>query len=386
MEKEKHHISREAADITLRRVKKYEDLDASTEEERERIFKEKTLELWDRFVVHGVLNSQTGRIDTFTDLDGRGALGLLRRAGILDPKNYVVYSRAVEKKPYRSEIMMKTVEGQSPARKKSHKILSYVAAGETLPGAIHLDTGNKEGVISDEDASAFFDHHGPKSGLDSSATKKVYETLLSLGLLEQDEALEKTVEFITMMDNGTFPEMEKYFMSFHQTVLGLERYIRFESLYQFFKDVHQPADLLSYQELKKYGLDKASEKQEFLQEKAKQEFRQLERDGFLIGTKVGGKALIVVGRRFSGGYLGAKHFGAKVYIIWSPAEGSFFISNNEENLPLNLSQGENIRGKMWIKPRHDKEPLKISLKDIIGQVAAPDFIPQGELAEYLKNS
>ena len=35
MEKEKHHIHREAAEITLRRVKKYEDLNAPTNEERE---------------------------------------------------------------------------------------------------------------------------------------------------------------------------------------------------------------------------------------------------------------------------------------------------------------------------------------------------------------
>lgn len=182
-------------------------------------------------------------------------------SGLLDPKNYVVYSRAIEKKSDRSEITTKTVEGQSPVIQKKNKIINYVAAGETLPGMIHIDTGHREGIAVDEDASAFFDHHGPESGLDSSATKKVYEGLTSLGLLRKDDpSINKLVDFVTQIDNGTFPNAEKYFMNFHCTVLGLERFIQFPNLYRFFQDGHQPTDILSRAELRKYGLERGSEK------------------------------------------------------------------------------------------------------------------------------
>ncbi|MDP3729804.1 MAG: hypothetical protein Q8R26_03630 [bacterium] len=384
MNKEKE-ISRNAAEITLNRVEKYEQLDAPTPEEREEVFKKKTLELWDRFAVQGLFNPRTGRIDTFTDLDGRGALGLLRRAGILDPENYAIYNRTVEKKSDRSQVISKTVEGKSIVQKKTHKIISYVPAGETIPGAIHIDTGHRDGIVSDEDVSAFFDHHGPESGTDSSATRKVHEALTSLGLLEKDPLLEKAVSFITMIDNGTFPHAEKYFLDFHRTVLGLERFIQFEKLYQFFKDGHQSTDLLSPEELRKYGLDKGSEKQKAIEERSVEEFKQFEKNGFTIPTKNGGKALVAINRRFSGGYLGAAYFGAKVYVIWNPAKKNFFISNNEEGLALHLSQGRNIRGKMWIKPKYDPVPLKISLKEVIQQIAKPDFVPTKQLDEYLKN-
>lgn len=120
-----------------------------------------------------------------------------------------------------------------------------------------------------------------------------------------------------------------------------------------------------------------------IRKRAEEEYKLMNKDGFVINTKDGGKALIALNQKFSGGYLGAAYFGAKVYIIWNPAQNSFFISNNADRLKIDLAQGKNIRGKMWIKPPHDLEPIKISLNEVIGQIADPNFVPTGKLAEYL---
>ncbi|MDE2001667.1 MAG: hypothetical protein KGI60_03855 [Patescibacteria group bacterium] len=381
--KEKNYIPRQAAEVTLKRVKDYEDLNAPTEKEGEEILKKKTVELWDKFAVQGLFNPHTERIDSFTDLDGKGSLWLLRRAGILDPNNAAITTRVIEKKTDRSLITTKGTEDRSSETSRKRKTINYVAAGDTLPGMIHLDTGEREGVVSDEDASAFFDHHGPDSGLDSSATKKVYEALTSLGLLKRDPSLDRMVAFITQIDNGTFPYMETYFPVFHQTVLGLERFIQPQSLYQFFKDRHRPTDRLSNKDLERYGLTKGSEKQKKYEDAAKREFAEAQKNGFVIPTKDGGKALVSINKSFPGGYLGAGFYKCKLYIIWNPSQNNFFISNNTENLPLHLEQGKNIRGKMWIKSRGEEEPLRVTLQSVIDQVAQEGFVPTGALAEYL---
>ena len=83
---EKFQQSREAAKITFDKVSSWEELNAATLEEADKKFKEKTKETWNDFAVHGVLqfDKKEGKqvLKPFTDLDGMGALGILREAGI----------------------------------------------------------------------------------------------------------------------------------------------------------------------------------------------------------------------------------------------------------------------------------------------------------------
>lgn len=434
MEKPKYHnkekiAARNMAEVTLKRVGKYEDLAAADANDGEKLLREKTAELWRHFVVQGQITND-GVLPFAGDLDAKGSVFLLTQSGILSQKKFEVYERTIETKldiPHpRSEFKYRKNKGRtrkfaeeviSKSEKyedlnserleggikkfnkkeleirstpgwsldKDVKIITYVPAGQILVGGIHFDTGNKEGVVVDEDGTAYFDHHGKDSDLTSSATKNLYKGLVREGMLKSDRGMEKMVEFITQMDNGTFPHAETYFPVFDQTIIGLQRFIRPETLYKFFQEGNNPKKVLSAQEIKKLGLEEESKNQKKLQEATKEGFEKLKAEGFIVETKAGGKALININKNWSGDYLAAKYFKCDTYIIWSPEQQSFFVSNNEKGLEFNLPQGVNVRGKMWIKPRADGKPLEISLKDILSRIVPPDFKPQGKLAEYLES-
>ena len=123
-----------AKTIIPEEIKSWEGLNQSinqlAQEKKTPEFKEKILETWQEFAVSGVLQFDKKEdqlvLKTFTDLDGRCALGVLKEAGI------------------------------NPAD------LSYVKPGEYLKGAVNLDTGDKFGVVYEEPTyTLYFDHHAP---------------------------------------------------------------------------------------------------------------------------------------------------------------------------------------------------------------------------------
>jgi len=210
-DKEKYKSIRQAAEITLNKIKKWEELNADTEKEGDEKFKQKSRELWKNFVTHGRLrfDKKTGEpiIENHTDLDGKISIKLLNMAGFdVDEKN-----------------------------------IEYVAPGgqSKEPGKFHIDTGGKDGIVILKDGTVFIDHHGPGSDNNVSAAKFTYEILTGLGLLEKKKYLDDLVNFVTQVDNFKYPEEKKYFKNYFEnswrTLLGLYRMASADNLINFFK-------------------------------------------------------------------------------------------------------------------------------------------------------
>ena len=345
-------FSRKATDITLARIDNYKDLRAKTGQEGEKKFINQTRKAWKEFVVHGVIGAdkKTGKktILNYTDLDGKSSMALLKLAGI------------------------------------NTKDVEYVAPGEFVKGKINLDTGGRHGlVVEDDGKTVFMDHHADESGEDTSATKVVYEVINSLGLLKKEKHLDKLVEFVTQIDNCTYPDEEKYFKNSHKTILGLQRFIHIKHLLNFFKADRNPTEILQDSELKKMGLFRRSQTQKKAAESSLAELKKMETDGLIIPSDRYGKIAVDIGKKVKAGSDAAKAYGCGAYIIWSPKEKSFFISVKDE-LTDDFSQGKKIRNKMWIKPRNDEASLGVKLEEILNKMTDGKFQPVAELKEYME--
>jgi len=347
-------FSRKAAEITLARIDNFQDLWAETEQEGDKKFIEKTKKAWKEFVVHGVIGidkeTKEKTILNFTDLDGKCSLALLKLAGI----------------------NIKNVE--------------YVSPGEFKDGKINLDTGDRHGlVIEDEGKTVFMDHHGDGSGKDTSATKVVYDVLTDLELLKKEEYLNKLVDFVTQIDNKTYPDGKEHFKNSWQTIFGLQRFIQPKHLINFFKEGRDPSKKLSNEDLKKMGLSRRSKEQKDVVESSLFELKKMESKGLIIPSDYYGKIAVDVDKKVRGGFDAVKAFGCENYIIWAPEEKSFFISTTK---PLadefNLSQGKKVRDTMWIKPRQDGIPLTIKLQEILNEMTSGKLKPENKLKEFLE--
>jgi hypothetical protein len=345
-------LSRKAAEITLARIDNYQDLWAETEQEGDKKFIQKTREVWRDFVVHGMvgIDKKTKKkiLLNYTDLDGRCSLGLLKLAGL------------------------------------NTKDVTYVAPGEFRRGKINLDTGGRYGlVLEDRGKTVFMDHHASESGENTSTTKIAYEVLTNLGLLKKEKYLNKLVEFVTEVDNRSYPQAEKYFKDSWRTVLGLQRFIHFKHLLNFFKAGRKPTEILSKDDLKKFGLKKRSKEQKEIVESSWAELKKMESAGLIIPSDRYGKIAVDIGKKVKAGFDAARAYGCGGYIIWNPQEKSFFI-NTQDNLTDNFLQGKKVRQKIWIKPQDDKAHLTVKLKDILEKMTDGKLEPVGKLKEYLE--
>lgn len=336
--------SREAAKITLGRVNKYEELNADTQTDGDKKFNELTRKLWDKFAVHGIFlfNPKTKERDfkPETDLDGRSSLELLKLAGI-DTTN-----------------------------------VNYIKPGEIEKGRINLDTGNIYGVQYDQETdTAIFDHHGSESRPITSATEVVYKTLIDLDTLRvknfkkldivKDGTLEKLVDFVTKMDNGKFSTGE--FINSGKTIIGVQRHLDFDNLLKYFEEHNSPTDILTAEELERYGLKEPAEKQQKIVDEAMETLAKMENEGKTVDTKYG-SFVVNINNELKVGSSAAytRHDGI---INLTPGK-SFAVTMkngvfNEEALKKKLGenfQGKIIRGNMWIY--NESEPLKLNLEEI----------------------
>lgn len=327
--------SREASRLTLGRVDKYEELNAPSEKEADKVFAKKTRELWREFAVQRVFgeNKKTGELElkNRSDLDGNTAVSLLRLAGFKIPDQGI-----------------------------------FIPPSQTKEGAIHIDTGDKSGVVVEfDERTGYFDHHGPDPLNDTSATELVYKTLIEMKLLRPDPSLERLVEFVTQLDNKTFPDQAKHFFEQHHTLLGLAGYMSFKQLRKAFKEGKSPIGILSKEEIKTLGarVEESSHNLEGMIEAAQKRFPGLERDGFVVDSSLG-KLIIDINRTLPGGYDAARAFGADAYLMWNPESDSFFLSSHR-GIRQKISQGKIVRGTMMIKPRHNGEALSVYLGNIL---------------------
>lgn len=340
---EQHEYSHEASKITFNKISSWEELNATTLEEADEKFKEATKKYWKEFAVSGVLqfDPKGGKqiLRPFTDLDGRAALGVLRQAGI-DTSN-----------------------------------LTYVKPGEYLHGAINLDTGDRFGVLYEEPTyTAYFDHHEPGTKEVTSTAEIVYKTMVDLGMLEKSEAMDRLIKFVTDMDNRHLPSEE--FLRSSKTILGLQRDLTFVQLLSYFKERESPTEELAPEELEKYGLKEAAEKQQKVVDEAVATLERMEKEGKITDTEYG-KLVINVNNELKVGSSAAyvKYDG----IINFTPDKSFAVTLKEKNLrpeKIKLILGEKFRGKfvrdkMWIY--NEKEPPKLKLEDVAEGLAPQLF-------------
>lgn len=331
--------ARKGAGYVLESIDKFEELNAKTEEEGNNKFIEKVRELWGgNLVTHKT-----------PDLDAKSGIGIFKLAGV------------------------------------SAKNIEFVAKGDFVDGKINIDTGNQHGfTIEYEGKTIFMDHHTLYSGSDTSATKIAYEVLTSLGLLKKEDYLDKLVEFVTQADNKTFPDQGKYFKSSMLTVLGLERYIKFNNLLRFFKDGRSVTELLSSDDLEKYELLDGASKQKEIVDSSLATLKEMDRDGLIINSPRYGKIAVDLDKKVSGGFDAANYYGCGAYIIWSPKTNGFFITAINKHLEDSFSQGHKVRDTMWIKnSNQDPSPLLISLSEILNKLTDNNLNPTGKLADYL---
>jgi hypothetical protein len=251
---EKFQFSREAAKITFDKVSSWEELNAATLQEADKNFNKKIEETWKEFAVSGVLqfDKKEGKqvLQPFTDLDGRSALGILKESGI-DINN-----------------------------------LTYVRPGESVEGAINLDTGDKFGVIYDESTyTAYFDHHAKGTTKVTSTAEIVYQTMVELGKIKKSEAMDRLVDFVTKIDNRQFPPEE--FLKSAKTILGLQRDLDFDKLLSYFRDHVSPTEELTPEKFEQYGLKNSAEKQQKTVDEAMEILEKMEKEGKVINTKFG---------------------------------------------------------------------------------------------------
>ena len=328
--------SREAAEITLDKVSSWEDLNAVTLEKGDEKFSEKTKELWEDFAVHGILafDKEKGErvLKPFTDLDGNSAVGILKLAGV-------------------------NVEN-----------LTYVKPGESVEGAINMDTGDKFGVVYNEDEkhTAYFDHHEKQGKEISSATEVMYKTMIDLGMLEGSESMDRLVDFVNKIDNRKYAPEE--FLRSAKTILGLQRGLKFEQIVSYFEDHQSPTEELTPEEFQKYGLKQSAERQQKTVDEAMEKLEEMGKEGKVISTSYG-KVVINKGNELKVGASAAyvKYDG----IINMTPEKSFAVTFKERNIDEEALkeklgdkfQGKIIRGKMWIY--NGKEPLRLTTEDIV---------------------
>ena len=332
---EKFQFSHEASRITFDKVSSWEELNAATLEEADKNFNKKIEETWKEFAVSGVLqfNKKEGKqvLQPFTDLDGRSALGILKKAGI-DTSNLI-----------------------------------YVRPGESLKGAINLDTGDKFGVVYDESTyTAYFDHHAKETKEVTSTAEIVYKTMVELGKLEKSEAMDRLVDFVTKIDNRQFPPEE--FLKSAKTILGLQRDLDFDKIIAYFKDHKSPTEELTPEEFEKYGLKDSAEKQQKTVDESMKTLERMEKERKVIDTKYG-KIVVNEKNELKVG-ASAAYVKFDGIINFTPGK-SFAITLkekdfNENELRSKLGnkfQGKIIRGKMWLY--NEAEPLNIAKEELI---------------------
>ncbi|MBU2579109.1 hypothetical protein KKA09_03265 [Patescibacteria group bacterium] len=359
-------------------VKALEELKQKDPAKFEEEFRKISRETW-QFAFHGFLkkNPNTGKKTLSIDLDVKVCQGLFKKAGFKNIEN-----------------------------------AKYIAPGKSLPKYLNIDTSGNVG-IGVKGKIAHIDHHlwflGKK---DICAARWVYLALLSKGFLEKTPILNELTRLVSRMDRAEFFEIEDYFEQGHKAIAGLLYGVQFKQLYEFFTDaikeknaikekLKEDKDLtsgekeklekilkenpvvkiLSDKELESYNLLKASERQKENNKKSKKILEKLREDGFIIKTKFG-EVVIDIGKKIPCGYQAVRAYGCPGYVIYDSENNSFFITINKADLSnVDIEQGEVVRQTMKTHPPYLKEPLVVSLGEIIEKLGRK--IPEkGGLKEY----
>lgn len=331
----------------------------------------------EELVIHGdTFRNKEGQevISLKPDLDGRGAIFLLELAGV------------------------------------KYKKLTFVPKGESVAGSFNIDTGERDGFDIEGDGSIFFDHHGEKWANPTSATKMIYDFLVEKGHLERKEWIDNLANFITDIDNLSYPitdterkavgkSHDNYFRKeWFRSLYGLERKLSFEELVkaiEYFtkqrRNIDSPlssAEIEGMEVMTKTGekvtllslCDKTQEEVKDSDQGVAFARKHMEQIGVREETDELGRILLNVTQRkieskeeknrlrktrygnlVSLGFPIVKANGFDSYVIWNERDGSFFItsSRNLESVFSRISQAipeaKLLRGTMIVRPRINSE-------------------------------
>ena len=352
-------MARAAAEITLGRIENYNRLHFDTLEESDVVFNSLTLNLWDKFAVHGTVGKKPKTeelvINRCPDADGRCAVGLLNEAGF------------------------------------NTEDIKYLAPGDYSKDRINLDTGGRSGVVV-EGRTAFFDHHGRDSNGDTSTTAIVYETLVDLGLLESRQGLDRLAKFITQTDNQLLPITLRRFVNSWRTIEGQSKFLSFGKLMRYFDDPESPEptepidkdEFRAEHKLMGLGLTiKKIDSQKLNIENSLQRLRQMRKSGLIIPSNYYGEIAVDIGGKVTLGSEAARAFmNGGLYLRWGP-DGDFFVSSSVP-IPIThqLPQGKPVRGTMWVRDR--EIPTTMTLATVLQILTDGRLESTEDLAKYLE--
>jgi hypothetical protein len=319
--------------------------------------------------------------------------------------------------------------------------LEFVPKGQSIEGKINIDTGNKDAVgtnlyelaaKSTQKETGFIDHHGNESNKDTSATLWVYDILKEMNLIKKDgvkikmgidsfvatpEDIEKFVEIVTHDDNKDFPNMDEYYKKFpdtYNTMMGLLNYVYPQYLLKFIHDGHDLFEELNYVDIKKYKLarDRAKRdkdnniilKPDGTPEQEWVNYSNLRKEqidgsllevkekiapdkGFTLKSEDFGRIFVDLSDSVSGKDEASKSLDFDTYILWnydeSTKKSGFFITS-KKGIPFDfrLSEGQNVRGRIVIKPAQE-DASDLTLHEILKQMGVDDTQLRGELKDYI---
>jgi hypothetical protein len=176
-----------------------------------------------------------------------------------------------------------------------------------------------------------------------------------------------------------YTDQEKYFEDSDRTMLGLARYTHFPKLLDYFKKHNSAVEVLSDDELKSLGfiytnnkgktINRSQEQRKKI-DQSKLVWQQMVANQQIVESLWFGKIAIAFPNEQGKNELpcgvdAAYFYGCSVYISWS--DTGFFISS-QKPFPEEfvLSEGEKIRGTMYLRPQG--EPLTMSLQEVLDKL------------------
>lgn len=351
----------------IQKADNYDQLgpELKTKKSRDERIKKLARELIDQFTVHG--SWRDGAWHLHSDLDGQSCLMLFEMAGFkVTPEN-----------------------------------VEYVEKGETTKkdSSWVADTSGKHGFVVEGFGKILItDHHGEESTRESSATSLLFKGLREFGFFDrmgkkEMNALEQYVDFVTKEDNKEFSkeESQKIYEHYDSNLAGLKRYLPEKDLYRIFLDHCKEGEKFdSYFALDDEYLQKLKfpnfkgrpvdyKKVKGWLNKSKAEsisaIREIRKGGMVVFTGGGnfGNVLIDTGkynangrhvRKVGWGWDAARANKYGAYIVWDPERHYFQIFADKE-LDFDLGQGKNVRGRYILFSSNEKDPLTVSLRDIL---------------------
>ncbi|MDD3774145.1 MAG: hypothetical protein PHW50_02605, partial [Patescibacteria group bacterium] len=348
-----------AEEFTINRIKSYKALTRILDADGKILINEieryqrRSRHLWENLAVHGKLYIDREqkpaqlKVAAESDLDGIICLGLMHEAGIDTSK------------------------------------IKFIKPGSAEAGRVNVDTGNRDGIVLNDpeypnQPTAFYDHHGPGSLGTESASQWVYLGLIADERLEPNSTYDNLITFINQVDNLNYSiDENKYLNEMPRTLYGLANFFTagfnekkkhnptFKNLIQFFEDGHKPDEILSDEDLKKYGFIyedagkqiNLSTEQSQNNKRSAERLRQLEEEGWVFDSNRYGKIVVDIFGQVPGRFDAARALGYDTYIAWDPTRRQFSISAIKQLDPNDtFSVGFPVRDHMWIKPMAADEP------------------------------